>query len=102
MKKMMGVRLLSPPDGFELTPAILCQIAELGSADIEGVTLTFGWGEAEVIMWATNTDIPCPKCSKECRKCVVMKTNTGDVYVCLHCNEYIRKSDEDWEEEENE
>ena len=99
----MGVRRLSPTDGFELTPAVLCKIAEVGSANIEGVTLTFGWGDAEVILWANNTEIPCPKCGRECRKCVVMKTDTGDVYVCLHCNEYIRKSDEDeYEDEEDE
>ena len=98
MGTRMGVLPLSPTDGFELTPAILCKIAEIGSANIEGVTLTFGWGDAEVILWANNTDIPCPKCGKECRKCVVMKTDTGDVYVCLHCNEYIRKSDEDDDE----
>ena len=83
---------LSSNDGFELTPSMMCKIAEMDSAHIEGVVLTFGWGDAEVILWANNTEIPCPQCGKECRKCVVMKTDTGDVYVCLHCNEYIRKN----------
>lgn len=86
-----------PEKNFPLTPKMLIQIAKEGEADIEGTVLGFAWGDGEVLLWSANTTIPCPKCKRQCKECLVMKTDTGDVYVCLHCEEYVlwNGSDED-------
>jgi len=81
---------LSQRDGdFPLTPKILIQIAKEGNAEIEGTILGFDWGEGEVLLWSANTSIPCPKCKRQCKECLAMKTSTGDVYVCLYCEEFV-------------
>ncbi len=72
-----------------LTPKILIQIAKEGTADIEGTKLGFAWGKGQVLFWSANTSIPCPKCERQCKECLVMKTDTGDVYVCSHCQEFV-------------
>lgn len=76
-------------DKFPLTPKVLVEIAKEGEAEIEGTILAFDWGEGEVLLWSANTSIPCPKCERQCKECLVMKTTTGDVYVCLHCEEFV-------------
>lgn len=86
----LGDRKLSQPEsGFPLTPKVLIQIAKDGDAKIEGTILGFSWGDGEVLLWSANTSIPCPKCERECKECLVLKTDTGDVYVCSHCEEFV-------------
>ena len=60
-----------------------------------GVGVTSG---STVLMWAKGTTIPCPLCKKECSSCLVLKTDIGDVYACIHCEKYIMYSDKMEEE----
>ena len=78
-----------PESGFPLTPKILIQVAKDGDAKIEGTVLGFSWGDGEVLLWSANTSIPCPKCERECKECLVLKTDTGDVYVCSYCEGFV-------------
>jgi len=83
------------PNEAILTPLLLTEIAEESQAQIEGVTFSFVWGDAEVLLWVTNTSIRCPKCEKLCKRCLVLKTSIGDIYACLNCNQFVKNETEE-------
>ena len=86
------------PNEVALSPKLLSDIADTNAAKIDGRKFTFSWGDATVLMWAKGTTIPCPLCKKECRSCLVLKTDIGDVYACIHCEKYIMYTDKMEEE----
>ncbi len=85
------------PNEVAITPYLMAKIAESNTANIDGRTFTFAWGEAEVLMWSSGTDIVCPMCRKECKRCLVLKTDTGDVFACINCNKFVMYADDEKE-----
>lgn len=82
------------PNEVAVSPYVMSQIAEANTTNIEGRMFTFAWGDAEVLMWASGTNIACPMCNQECKRCLVLKTNTGDVFACINCNKYVTFADD--------
>ena len=86
---------MQPPSEAALSPSMLTKIAEESQAQIEGVTFSFAWGDGKVLLWVSNTTVPCPKCKQLCKRCLILKTTIGDVYACLNCNEFTKNETEE-------
>ncbi len=82
------------PDEVSITPYMMSVIAEANTVNIEGRTFTFAWGDAEVLLWSSGTNIVCPMCNQGCKSCLVLKTDTGDVFACINCDKYVMYADD--------
>lgn len=80
------------PEDFQLSPLMLSKIVLESPVRIVGTSLSFDWGESEILLVSSNRGVPCPNCESMNEHNMLMKSYDGDIYACLECDSFILKA----------
>tara|TARA_Y100001938_G_C7994950_1_gene381528 strand:- start:252 stop:566 length:315 start_codon:yes stop_codon:yes gene_type:complete len=78
-----------PNRDFRLSPFMISKIVHETPVRIVGTSLSFDWGESEILLLSSNRGMPCPDCESMDERNMLMKSYDGDIYACLDCNSFI-------------
>ena len=78
-----------PNRDFRLSPFMISKIVHESPVRIVGTSLSFDWGESEILLVSSNRGMPCPDCESMDKRNMLMKSYDGDIYACLDCDSFI-------------
>ena len=78
-----------PNRDFRLSPFMISKIVHETPVRIVGTSLSFDWGESEILLLSSNRGMPCPDCESMDERNMLMKSYDCDIYACLDCNSFI-------------
>jgi len=78
-----------PNGDFRLSPFMIYKIVHDSPVRIVGTSLSFDWGESEILLVSSNRGVACPNCESVDERNMLMKSYDGDIYGCLECDSFI-------------